>query len=157
MKKYLVIGNPIKHSLSPKLHNYWIKQNNIDAIYEKKNITEKELESIITNIRDEKINGINVTVPYKQKIISFLDNVTPLAEEARSVNTIYKEKNNIIGDNTDITGFDLAIKNSNYELKNKKIFILGAGGVSPSIIVALRKNGVSKIILGTRTREKAEY
>ena len=157
MKKYLVIGNPIKHSLSPKLHNYWIKQNNIDAIYEKKNITEKELESVITNIRDEKIHGINVTVPYKQKIISFLDNVTPLAEEARSVNTIYKEKNNIIGDNTDITGFDLAIKNSNYELKNKKIFILGAGGVSPSIIVALRKNGVSKIILGNRTREKAEY
>ena len=157
MKKYLVIGNPIKHSLSPKLHNYWIKQNNIDAIYEKKNIIEKELESVITNIRDEKIHGINVTVPYKQKIISFLDNVTPLAEEARSVNTIYKENNNIIGDNTDITGFDLAIKNSNYELKNKKIFILGAGGVSPSIIVALRKNGVSKIILGNRTREKAEY
>ena len=156
MKKYLVIGNPIEHSLSPKLHNYWIKKNNIDAIYEKEKINEKEIESLISKIRNEKIHGINVTVPFKQKVIPFLDKTTPLAKEARSVNTIYKENNNIVGDNTDIRGFELAIKNINYHLKNKKVFILGAGGVVPSIILALKKNGISKITLGKRTREKAE-
>ena len=156
MKKYLVVGNPIEHSLSPKLHNYWIKKNNIDAIYEKEKINEKEIESLISKIRNEKIHGINVTVPFKQKVISFLDKTTPLAKEARSVNTIYKENNNIVGDNTDIRGFELAIKNINYHLKNKKVFILGAGGVVPSIILALKKNGISKITLGNRTREKAE-
>ena len=156
MKKYLVIGNPIEHSLSPKLHNHWIKQNNIDAIYEKKEISENEIESIISEIRNEKIHGINVTVPFKQKIISFLDKMTPFAKDAESVNTIYKENNTIVGDNTDIRGFELAIKSINYELKNKKVFILGAGGVVPSIILALRKSGVSKILLGNRTREKAE-
>jgi len=156
MKKYLVIGNPINHSLSPKLHNYWIKKNNIDAIYEKKKIDKEEIKNVISEVRNEKIHGINVTVPFKQTIIPFLDRLTPDAEEARSVNTIYKENNKIVGHNTDIEGFELALKSINYKLKNKKIFILGAGGVVPSIILALRKNGVSKIILTNRTREKAE-
>ena len=66
MKKYLVIGNPIDHSLSPKLHNYWIKNNNIDAIYEKQKLNENDLEYLILKIKDKKINGINVTVPFKK-------------------------------------------------------------------------------------------
>ena len=66
MKKYLVIGNPINHSLSPKLHNYWLKENNIDAIYDKKRVDENELKNIISEIKEEKINGINVTVPFKK-------------------------------------------------------------------------------------------
>jgi shikimate dehydrogenase len=90
MKKYLVIGNPINHSLSPKLHNYWIKKNNIDAVYEKKQINKEEMESVISEVRNEKIHGINVTVPFKQTIIPFLDRLTTDAAEAGSVNTIYK-------------------------------------------------------------------
>ena len=90
MKKYLVIGNPIDHSLSPKLHNYWIKEKNIKAIYEKKQINEEDLEEIISEVKNEKINGINVTIPYKKSIIPFLDELTPLANESQSVNTIYK-------------------------------------------------------------------
>ena len=69
MKKYIVIGNPIEHSLSPKLHNYWIKKNNIDAIYDKKRIDQSELENIIFEIREGKISGINVTVPFKNAAI----------------------------------------------------------------------------------------
>ena len=71
MKKYLVIGNPIEHSLSPKLHNYWIKNNNIDAIYEKKKLDENDLEYLILKIKDKTINGINVTVPFKKAVIPF--------------------------------------------------------------------------------------
>ena len=67
MKKYLVIGNPIEHSLSPKLHNHWIKVNRINAIYEKKKLEEHELDDLILNIKNKKIDGINITVPFKKK------------------------------------------------------------------------------------------
>jgi len=72
MKKYLVIGNPIEHSLSPKLHNHWFEKNNINAIYDKKQINEIDIKDIISELRNEKINGINVTVPFKQSIIPFV-------------------------------------------------------------------------------------
>ena len=156
MKKYLVIGNPIDHSLSPKLHNYWIKENNINAIYDKKKVDENELKNIISQVKDEKISGINVTVPFKKVVIPFLDKLTPEANATQSVNTIYFLDGNTIGHNTDIAGFELAIKYAKYDLTNKKIFVLGAGGVVPSIIYSLRKMKVSKITLSNRTREKAE-
>ena len=156
MKKYLVIGNPIEHSLSPKLHNHWLKENNIEAIYDKKKLNENELKSIISEVKDEKINGINVTVPFKKAVIPFLDELSPEAKDTQSVNTIYLQNGNVIGHNTDIAGFELAIKYAKFDLNNKKIFILGAGGVSPSIIYALRKMKVSKISLTNRTKEKAE-
>ena len=156
MKKYLVIGNPIEHSLSPKLHNYWLKENNIDAIYDKKRLDENELKSIISEIKEEKIVGINVTVPYKKAIIPFLDELSPEAKDTQSVNTIYFQNGITIGHNTDIAGFELAIKYANYDISNKKIFILGAGGVVPSIIYSLKKMKASKITLSNRTKEKAE-
>ncbi len=156
MKKYLVIGNPVDHSLSPKLHNYWIKENNIDAIYDKKRLDENELKNIISEVKEEKINGINVTVPFKKAVIPFLDELSPEAKDTQSVNTIYLQNGITIGHNTDIAGFELAIKYAKYDISNKKIFILGAGGVVPSIIYSLKKMKVSKITLSNRTKEKAE-
>ena len=156
MKKYLVIGNPIEHSLSPKLHNHWFEKNNINAIYNKKQINESDIKDIISELRNEKIDGINVTVPFKQSIIPFVDELSVEANNAQSVNTIYKENNKVLGHNTDISGFELAIKKKSYDIKGKKIFILGAGGVVPSIILALKKMGADKIILSNRTKKKAE-
>jgi len=156
MKKYLVIGNPIEHSLSPKLHNYWIKENNINAVYDKKKLHKNEIEGIISDIRSEKISGINITIPFKKSVIPFLDELTPVANKTQSVNTIFKNNNKIVGDNTDVSGFEQSLKYINYNVKNKKIFILGAGGVVPSIIFALKRLGVDKIILSNRTKEKAE-
>ena len=156
MKKFLVIGNPIEHSLSPKLHNYWLKENNIEAIYDKKKLDEKDLQSIISEVKEEKINGINVTVPFKKAVIPFLDELSPEAKDTQSVNTIYFQNGITIGHNTDIAGFELAIKYAKYDISGKKIFILGAGGVAPSIIYSLKKMKASKIILSNRTKEKAE-
>ena len=156
MKKYLVIGNPIEHSLSPKLHNHWLKENNIKAIYDKKKLDENELKNIISEVKEEKINGINVTVPFKKAVIPFLDELSPEAKDTQSVNTIYLQNGITIGHNTDIAGFELAIKYAKYDIFNKKIFILGAGGVVPSIIYSLKKMKVSKITLSNRTKEKAE-
>jgi shikimate dehydrogenase len=156
MKKYIVIGNPIEHSLSPKLQNYWIKNNNINAIYEKEKLNEDELEKLFLNIRDKKINGVNVTVPFKKAVIPFIDKLSTEAESTQAVNTIYLKNDKIIGHNTDIDGFELGIKKINYDISNKKVFILGAGGVVPSIIYALNKMKVSEITIANRTREKAE-
>ena len=156
MKKYLVIGNPIDHSLSPKLHNHWLKGNNINAIYDKKKINEKDIKSVISDLRSEKINGINVTVPYKKTVIPFIDELSPEANESKSVNTIYLQSGKLIGHNTDISGFELGIKYSKYDVKNKTVFILGAGGVVPSIIIALKKMKSSKIIISNRTKDRAE-
>jgi len=156
MKKYLVIGNPISHSLSPKLQNYWIKNHNIDAIYEKEKLNEDELEKLFINMRDKKVNGANVTVPFKKAVIPFLDKLSAEAKSTQAVNTIYLENDKLIGHNTDIDGFELGIRKINYNISNKKIFILGAGGVVPSIIYALNKMKVSEITIANRTKEKAE-
>ncbi len=156
MKKYFVIGNPINHSLSPKLHNYWLKKNNIDAVYDKIKIDEQELKTIISDVKEKKINGINVTVPFKKSVISYLDKLSPEAEQTQSVNTIILKNNNLVGYNTDIYGFTKAIKDLNFNIEDKKIFILGAGGVVPSIVFALNKMNVSEINISNRTRQKAD-
>ena len=156
MEKFLVIGNPIDHSLSPDLHNYWIKNSSIDAIYEKKKINENQLEQIISQVRDNKIKGINVTVPFKKTVIPYLDELSSEAQSTQSVNTIYKKDNKIIGHNTDIFGFETSIKKVEYYLENKEVLILGAGGVVPSIIFSLIKMKASKIKISNRTKEKAE-
>ena len=156
MEKYLVIGNPIAHSLSPKIHNNWLKQNNIHAKYEKTKLDVEEIESLIKNIRQKKIAGCNVTVPFKKTVIPYLDRLSLEAEQTQSVNTITFDGNNLIGHNTDIFGFKRAIENLDFSIKDKNILILGAGGVVPSIIFALKKMNVSEITISNRTKKKAE-
>tara|TARA_Y100000768_G_scaffold376980_1_gene349671 strand:+ start:168 stop:962 length:795 start_codon:yes stop_codon:yes gene_type:complete len=156
MKNYLVIGNPINHSLSPKLHNSWLKTNNINAFYDKQKLEENEIENFIQNIKEKKIAGANVTVPFKKKVIPYLDKLSFEAEKTQSVNTIVFKNNNLVGHNTDVVGFTKAITDLNFNIKNKKFFILGAGGVVPSIIFALNKMEVSQITISNRTKEKAE-
>ena len=156
MKKYLVVGNPVEHSLSPKLHNYWIKKYNIDAVNEKKKLNSDNFKELILEIREKKINGVNVTVPFKKEIITYLDKLSSEAESTQSVNTIYLDNDKVVGHNTDIDGFKMAVEQTKFLLANKKIFILGAGGVVPSIIYALKKMNVSQITISNRTKKKAE-
>ena len=156
MKKYLVIGNPIEHSQSPQLHNYWIKKNNINGIYEKQLFHKHELKDLIFKVKEKKINGINITVPFKKEIIPYLDELSPEAKLTESVNTINLVKEKVVGYNTDITGFEFAIKDINFDLDKKKVLILGAGGVVSSIIFALNKMRISEVTITNRTREKAE-
>ena len=155
MKKYLVIGNPIDHSLSPKLHNYWFKKNSINANYSKRKIKKNEIQGIISEIKDRKLDGVNVTVPFKNDVIPFLDVLSEESQITKSVNTIYILDKKLVGHNTDIKGFELSLKETQFNLVNKTIFILGAGGVVPSIIYTLQKLGVSKIIISNRTKQKA--
>ena len=158
MNKYLVIGNPIEHSLSPLIHNYWIKKNNINAIYDKKKLSNNDLKDLIVKIRERNISGVNVTVPFKKDVIPYLDRLTLDAETTQSVNTIQLTGDGkIVGHNTDIGGFKNAIKDTKYDPSGKRVLILGSGGVAPSIIFALYKMKVSSITLTNRTKIKAEY
>ncbi len=156
MKKFFVIGNPIEHSLSPKLHNHWIKTNNLEAVYDKKELDISELGNFIKELEEKKIDGINVTVPFKNSVIPFLDKLSDEANRTQSVNTIYLRDGIVIGHNTDIEGFELALKNTNYDVSGKKVLILGAGGVSPSIVLALSNMSAKKIFISNRTQKKAE-
>ena len=156
MKKFFVIGNPINHSLSPDLHNFWIKKNKINAIYDKIKLEESELRDFVNKLRNEEIHGINVTVPFKNKVIKYLDKLSLEVESTDSVNTIYKSGDNIIGHNTDVAGFELGLRHSKINVLHKTIFILGAGGVVPSIIYSLLSMGCKKIFLSNRTFEKTE-
>ena len=156
MKKYLVIGNPIAHSLSPKLHNNWLRESNIEASYDKVKLNINEIESFIDSIKQQKVAGCNVTVPFKKTVISYLDRLSPEAEKTQSVNTITFDGNNLMGHNTDIIGFRTAIERLNFSIKDKNVLILGAGGVVPSIIFALKRMDVSEIKVSNRTKEKAK-
>ncbi len=160
MKKYLVIGNPIDHSLSPKLHNYWIKKNNIDAIYEKRLVEEKDLKNLCDEVREGKIQGFNVTVPFKEKINKYLDGFTESASKTRAVNTVYRklegEECIIMGDNTDVYGFQKSCSLSYVSRRGAKALIIGAGGASKAVICALDNLGIKKFAIINRTKEKAQ-
>lgn len=155
MKNYTVIGTPIKHSISPKIHNYWFNMKKIEAIYNKTELTENDLENFVKKIKNKEIDGANVTVPFKEKIIPFLDKLSDEAKEANSVNTIYLSGNDVIGHNTDIAGFYLSFEKRKKEFQNKNALLLGSGGVAPSIIIALKRLGIDKIFVSNRTIEKA--
>ncbi len=156
MKKHLIIGNPISHSLSPKIHNYWFEKNKIDGSYEKIAINKNEIKDILQKVKDEYIYGINVTVPYKQSVIPFLESLSEIAEKTNSVNTIFKKDGKIYGDNTDVYGFEKSIINNKIDLKNKTAMVFGAGGVVPSVIIGLKKLKIDKIFLSNRTLENAK-
>jgi len=158
-KFYGIIGKPLSHSLSPDLHNYWFKKYKIPANYSLIEIESNEIEKIIEKIRKKKLHGINITVPYKQLVIPFLDLIVDDAKKTLSVNTIsLNEEGKVVGNNTDVHGLEYGflnkLNNQNPELN--KVLILGAGGVAPSVVQALIKKGIKKIFISNRTYQKAE-
>jgi len=165
MKKYLVIGNPIGHSLSPLIHNYWMKKYHlIDSVYEKKKVEKKDLIGIVDQVRSGEIKGVNITVPYKKEIIPLLDEIKGDAQLTQSVNTLCKVNNEVHGYNTDTKGFKYSLDDSHLpnnleynfvDCKNKNIFIIGAGGVTSSILEAFIDTA-NKIYITNRTKEKAK-
>ena len=155
-KKFCIIGKPVSHSLSPILHNYWFKKYNIDAEYNLLEISENEIKDVIDKIKNKELDGLNITLPYKRKIIPYLSKVINDAKDSKSVNTVYLEGNDVVGENTDVYGFQAGyLKEIIYPKNNNaKALILGAGGVAPSIILALIKSNILDISVTNRTNEK---
>ena len=153
-----IIGNPIKHSLSPTLHKYWFKKYDIDADYSIIEATDNELPVITKKIKDGTYKGINVTLPFKQKIINHLDKIVNDAELTGSVNTVLIDNDQtVIGENTDVFGLQAAYLKEIENSLNKKALIIGAGGVSPSVILSIQKSGIRNISVTNRTSEKCIF
>ena len=157
-KTYAIIGNPVAHSLSPILHNYWFKKYKIDANYSLLNIEENNLESVTQKIRNKELNGINITLPYKQKIIPFIDRLINDAQLTNSVNTIFlDDTNSLVGENTDVFGLQAAYLKEIINAEKKSALVIGAGGVSPSVIFSLQKSKVKNISIVNRTHDKSSF
>jgi len=157
-KSFAIIGDPISHSLSPVLHNYWFKKYRVKANYSLLNIDENNLDQVIKRLRNRELNGINVTLPYKQKIIKFLDQLINDAKITNSVNTIYLDENDVlVGENTDVFGMQAAYLKEIVNGENKKALVMGAGGVSPSVIFSLLKSKIKNISIINRTYEKSLF
>lgn len=158
-KIFAIIGRPLSHSLSPLMHSYWYKKYNIKAKYEPIEIEQNKIKDVVEKIKKKEISGINITLPYKQVIIQYLDKIINDAEETHSVNTVFLDSNGaLVGENTDVYGIQAAYLNKiNLQKKSNSALILGAGGVSPSIIYALTKSNLKKITIANRTYEKSIF
>ena len=152
-----VIGRPINHSLSPIIHNYWLKKYKKKEVYRKLEVGENDLQDIVNKIKHQEILGINITIPYKQKIYSLLDNLNSNAKASFAVNTIYRKENKVYGENTDGKGFcEALIQEVKFNFKDKKILVLGAGGASYGIVSELIKRKIGEILISNRTHKKSE-
>jgi shikimate dehydrogenase len=152
-----VIGYPVSKNLSAFMHNAGFKKLNLDYKYLLLEVKPDKLKDAILGIRAMNFKGFNITVPYKEKIIPLIDEITSSAQEIGAVNTVWKDKQGkLIGDNTDGKGFLRALKNEkNIELKGKKVFLLGAGGAAKAIAITLAKENISELYIADLDSTKA--
>ena len=137
--KLFVIGKPIKHSRSPIIHNFWIEKYSLNARYNKLEVDETEIKDLIRQVRDGKIKGLNITIPYKKIMINFVDEVEESAIRSNAINTVYRDNDKIIGANTDGIGFISSLKTDlNFNINsNTNIMCIGAGGAAYGIVSSL--------------------
>lgn len=151
-----VIGDPIEHSISPALHNFVLKSLDLNYCYLSFHVKIRKIQEFLTGFNTLGFHGINVTIPHKQNVIPFMDQLSSEASLLGAVNTIHFEAQKMVGHNTDSTGFLRSLGDIKNQLKNKHVIILGAGGAARAIIYALIKQKVAQIQILNRTTSKAE-
>lgn len=155
-KLYGIIGDPVGHSMSPLIHNYFFQKYEINAEYRPFHVRKEDLQRKINELKEMNIAGFNVTIPHKEAIIPYLDDVDEQAKRIGAVNTVVQQNGKWIGYNTDGIGFLESLKKSVPNFQDKKIVIIGAGGAARAIYFTLAQEKVSRIDLCNRTRENAE-
>ena len=156
LKKFAVIGSPIDHSLSPKIHSIFAKELGIEITFEAINVEPMQFDSSVSRLFEEGYEGLNVTLPLKELAFNFADELSDESNLSGSVNTLWKEDGIIHGDSTDGKGLIRDLQEKKVNLKNKEIVILGAGGSAKAIIPSLLKEDPKRISIGNRTVSKAE-
>ena len=158
MKKAAVIGFPVKHSWSPIIHNYWIKEHGIFGEYEKIEVHPNDLKSLVISKKEQGFSGLNITIPHKEKVTEICDELSESARVLQAVNLITFKNNIIYGDNTDGGGFVESLKEDfpDINLSSLRIGILGAGGAAKSIALSLSKENPKKIFVFNRNIDRAE-
>ena len=158
MKKAAVIGFPVKHSWSPIIHNYWIKEHGISGEYKKIEVHPSDLKSLVILKKDQGFSGLNITIPHKEKVTEICDELSENARILQAVNLITFKNNIIYGDNTDGGGFVESFKEGfpDINLSGLRIGILGAGGAAKSIALSLSKENPKKIFVFNRNIDRAK-
>ena len=149
-----VIGHPIEHSMSPIMHNAALKDLSLDYVYVAFNIPPNDLKKAVLGFKMFSIKGINVTIPHKENIIPYLDEIDPLAEKIGAVNTIKNEGKYLIGKNTDASGAKKALLDAGCEITGKKALILGAGGAAKAVSFAISED-LDAVYIANRTEKRA--
>ena len=155
-KLYGIIGYPVEHSFSPRMHNAAFSALKMDARYLAFPVKPEQVQQALEGIRVLNISGINVTVPHKSSVIPYLDEVSPLALKLGAVNTIVNVDGHLSGTNTDISGFVRSLGALNFSPKNKTVAVLGAGGSARAVLAGLADAGASRILIHNRTAGRAE-
>ena len=155
-KKFAVIGSPIDHSLSPKIHSIFAKELGIEITYEAIKVEPIHFDTSVNRLFDEGYAGLNVTLPLKELAFNYAEELTEDSNLSGSVNTLWKEDGTIHGDSTDGRGLVRDLQEKKINLKNKEIVILGAGGAAKAIIPSLLREDPKRISIGNRTFAKAE-
>ncbi|WP_343564336.1 shikimate dehydrogenase [Kiloniella sp. b19] len=153
-----VIGFPVSHSKSPRLHGYWLRAYGIDGAYLPLSVAPDDLGTAVKGLQAAGFRGANVTVPHKEAVMAFCDEIDPLAQRIGAVNTlVFREDGKIHGSNTDGIGFlENLRQGSSLDFHGLRVGVLGAGGAARGILVALQHAGVSQIKLTNRTASRAE-
>ena len=151
-----IIGNPLNHTFSPFIHNYFLYTSNLCGGYTCYDTTLDKLDDVINIFKEYNFIGVNVTVPYKQEVIKYCSRLDITAKEIEAVNTLHFTENGIIGHNTDIFGFHMMLESNGINTQNKRVLLLGAGGASRAVIPYLRINTPSSFVIANRTIEKVE-
>ncbi len=154
-----VIGDPISHSLSPKLHGFWLERYGIKGAYIPMHVKGENLEQALRALPSLGFGGCNVTVPHKEAVMPYLDKISPEAKKIGAVNTIIVQKNGKLhGTNTDAFGFIENVKSQVRDLTPylEQVLVIGAGGAARAIIYGLLQEGANKILIANRTAERAE-
>lgn len=156
-KLYLVLGNPVSHSLSPALHNAAFKAQGMNSIYLASNVRENGLNSALEGIRALSVSGANVTSPYKEAVIKYLQSISPEAERIDAVNTILNREGNLHGTTTDGEGFYRSLNEISYICDyNKTVMVVGAGGACRAAAYTLLSHGAGDVVIVNRTRQRGE-
>jgi shikimate dehydrogenase len=156
LKTFAVIGDPIDHSLSPTIHNAAYRELGIECTYIAYKVDKGELATGIESLKKIKIAGFNVTIPHKIEMMRYLDNVDDTCKKIGAVNTVLNDDGILRGFNTDMDGFLEPIKRKEIQIKNSKIFLLGAGGASRAIIAGFQKECADSIVIANRTKENGD-
>ena len=157
MKKLFgVLGNPIGHSMSPLIHNDAFEKHSIDGVYLPFCVEDNGLQQAVEGLKALGAGGFNVTVPFKSRILPYIDVLDDFAKEVGAVNTVVIKEGQLHGYNTDGPGFVKGLLTLTNQLENKKVLIIGAGGAARGIYFALAKTGVAKLDLANRTVSTAE-
>ncbi|ADQ14876.1 shikimate dehydrogenase [Halanaerobium hydrogeniformans] len=155
-KLYGLLGKTLSHSISPSLHNTGFRDLDINAIYLMLECKEKELlEDYIQSLKNLNFGGWNVTIPYKEDIIPYLNGFSSLARDAGAVNTVLNRRGRLTGYNTDVIGFQRQIEEAGFVVKDKKAVVIGAGGAARAVIAALIQLNLAEVTIINRTLENA--